>query len=82
VGVIPAYTRSFCGTCNRLRITAKGTLKTCLYSADGFSLKEALSLHDDQAIAEIIRREVSHKAVDGLAASSRTISTSMAEIGG
>ena len=82
VGVIPAYTRSFCGTCNRLRITAKGTLKTCLYSADGFSLKEALALHDDQAIAEIIRREVSYKAVDGIAASSQTISPSMAEIGG
>jgi cyclic pyranopterin phosphate synthase len=31
VGVIAAFSRTFCGTCNRIRITAQGTLKTCLY---------------------------------------------------
>ncbi len=31
VGVIAAYSRTFCGTCNRIRLTATGTLKTCLY---------------------------------------------------
>lgn len=82
VGVIPAYTRSFCGSCNRLRVTAKGTLKTCLYSADGYSLKEALANESDEVIAEIIQHQISHKAIDGIAASSQTISTSMAEIGG
>lgn len=82
IGVIPAYTRSFCGSCNRLRVTAKGTLKTCLYSADGYSLKEALATEEDGVIAEIIKNQISHKAIDGIAASSQTISTSMAEIGG
>ncbi|MEJ7660110.1 MAG: hypothetical protein WKG07_11070 [Hymenobacter sp.] len=31
VGIIAAYSRTFCGTCNRLRLTAEGGLKTCLY---------------------------------------------------
>ena len=31
VGIIPAFTRSFCGTCNRLRIDPKGNIQTCLY---------------------------------------------------
>lgn len=35
IGIIAAYTRSFCGSCNRLRITPAGTLRTCLYEASG-----------------------------------------------
>ena len=31
VGIIAAYSRTFCGTCNRLRMTAEGGIKTCLY---------------------------------------------------
>lgn len=31
VGVIAAFSRTFCGTCNRIRVTAQGVLKTCLY---------------------------------------------------
>src|SRR5258707_282879 len=31
VGIIAAYSRTFCGTCNRVRITPVGELKTCLY---------------------------------------------------
>jgi cyclic pyranopterin phosphate synthase len=34
--------RNFCGTCNRLRITADGKLKVCLFGEEGFSFKEAL----------------------------------------
>ncbi|WP_022825515.1 GTP 3',8-cyclase MoaA [Hymenobacter norwichensis] len=31
IGIIAAYSRTFCGTCNRIRLTAEGGLKTCLY---------------------------------------------------
>ncbi len=31
IGVIAAFSRTFCGTCNRIRVTAQGVLKTCLY---------------------------------------------------
>ena len=38
VGIIPAYSRSLCGTCNRLRLTPKGTMLNCLYSTKGIEL--------------------------------------------
>lgn len=38
VGIIPAYSRSLCGSCNRLRLTPKGTLLNCLYSTKGLEL--------------------------------------------
>jgi molybdenum cofactor biosynthesis protein A len=38
VGIIPAYSRSLCGSCNRLRLTPKGTMLNCLYSTKGLEL--------------------------------------------
>ncbi len=38
VGIIPAYSRSLCGTCDRLRVTPKGTMLNCLYSTKGLEL--------------------------------------------
>jgi len=35
LGVIPAYTRSLCASCNRIRLTPKGELLTCLYAQTG-----------------------------------------------
>ncbi len=42
VGVIAAYTRSFCGTCNRIRITPQGGLKTCLYDSGIFNVRDMM----------------------------------------
>ena len=42
VGVIAAYTRSFCGSCNRIRITPRGMLKTCLYDSGVFNIKDMI----------------------------------------
>lgn len=39
VGVIPSVTEPFCSTCNRLRITADGALRTCLFSLEELDLK-------------------------------------------
>ena len=39
VGLISPVSAHFCGTCNRLRLTADGKLKPCLHSADEYSLK-------------------------------------------
>lgn len=33
-GVIPSFSRTFCGTCDRLRISATGAIRTCLYGKD------------------------------------------------
>ncbi|MEM7103002.1 MAG: GTP 3',8-cyclase MoaA [Bacteroidota bacterium] len=42
IGIIPAFSRTFCGTCNRIRITPKGVLKTCLYDDGVFDLRGLL----------------------------------------
>lgn len=42
VGIIAAYSRSFCGSCNRIRITPQGSLKTCLYGDGVLNLKELM----------------------------------------
>ena len=42
VGFITSMSEHFCGTCNRLRITADGKLKVCLFGRDEFDLKVVL----------------------------------------
>lgn len=42
IGVIAAYSRTFCGTCNRIRITPQGELKTCLYDDGVLNLKDLM----------------------------------------
>jgi molybdenum cofactor biosynthesis protein A len=39
IGIIAAFSRTFCGTCNRIRITAQGELKTCLYDDGVLNIK-------------------------------------------
>lgn len=42
VGVIAAFSRTFCGTCNRIRVTAQGILKTCLYDDGVMNIRDLL----------------------------------------
>lgn len=42
VGIIAPVTRPFCGACSRLRITADGKIRPCLFSLDEVDLREAL----------------------------------------
>lgn len=42
VGFISSMTQHFCATCNRLRLTADGHLKVCLFGAAEVSLRERL----------------------------------------
>lgn len=85
VGVIAAYTRSFCGTCNRLRVTPQGGLKTCLYGSSALNVKDLMrDGHDDVTIQGIILRSIHQRAKDGHEAEMlrNGITESMAEIGG
>jgi cyclic pyranopterin phosphate synthase len=59
VGIIASVTRPFCGTCDRLRITADGQLRNCLFARDETDLRAVLrddSLDDAARRAEIRRR--------------------------
>lgn len=86
VGIIAAFSRTFCGTCNRIRITAQGTLKTCLYDDGVLNLRDLLR----KGISDIELREVffnafQHRPKDGYEAEqNRTslVTESMTTIGG
>eukprot|EP00054_Salpingoeca_dolichothecata_P007056 m.41253 g.41253 ORF g.41253 m.41253 type:complete len:80 (+) comp16838_c0_seq5:93-332(+) len=52
----------FCGTCNRLRLTADGNLKVCLFGAAEVSLRDALRNNTSQEdLLEIIGAAVHKK---------------------
>ncbi|GMU78725.1 MAG: cyclic pyranopterin monophosphate synthase [Acidimicrobiia bacterium] len=57
VGVIPSVTAPFCGSCDRVRITADGKFRTCLFALDEFDLRSLLrdGGSDDDLAAEISR---------------------------
>lgn len=86
VGIIAAYSRTFCGTCNRIRLTPKGILKTCLYDKGTFNLKNILRAGaTDLQLLRAVKEAIGLKAVDGVAAEaerSSGITESMASIGG
>jgi len=59
VGIIASVTRPFCAACDRLRLTADGQLRNCLFARDELDLRIALrdeSLSPDQVRAEVERR--------------------------
>lgn len=42
VGIIAAYSRTFCGSCNRVRVTPQGVLKTCLYDEGVLNIRDLM----------------------------------------
>jgi cyclic pyranopterin phosphate synthase len=57
VGVIPSVTKPFCGDCDRVRLTAEGQLRTCLFETREFDLRGIVrgGGTDDDLAAEIVR---------------------------
>ncbi|XP_041353494.1 molybdenum cofactor biosynthesis protein 1-like isoform X2 [Gigantopelta aegis] len=61
-GFITSMSEHFCGTCNRLRITADGNLKVCLHGNAEVSLRDALrSGTDEEEMLNIIGAAVKRK---------------------
>ena len=59
IGLVASVTRPFCGTCDRLRITADGAIRNCLFSDDEISVRQLLrSGGEDREIALALRRAV------------------------
>jgi cyclic pyranopterin phosphate synthase len=62
VGFINPVSEPFCSTCDRIRLTADGQLRTCLFATEETDLRAVLrSGDDDEAIARTIREAVWHK---------------------
>ena len=87
IGIIASYSRTFCGSCDRLRITPTGDVKTCLYDNGRMSIKVILRAGaTDQQILASITSCINHRAKDGWEAeklrTGNPINESMATIGG
>jgi molybdenum cofactor biosynthesis enzyme MoaA len=86
VGIIAAYSRTFCGTCNRLRITPQGMIRTCLYDEGIFNIRDLMRKGaTDQQLKEAVTQAVRQKAKDGFEAEKQRwnhITESMSTIGG
>jgi cyclic pyranopterin phosphate synthase len=62
IGFISAISHGFCETCNRIRLTSDGFLKTCLYYSESADLKQILRHGgSDDALGEAIRAAVEKK---------------------
>jgi molybdenum cofactor biosynthesis protein A len=88
VGIIAAFSRTFCGTCNRIRVTAQGTLKTCLYDDGVLNIKQCFREGiSDATLQEKLIHAFRHRAVDGFEAETnrkdhQSAHESMSTIGG
>jgi cyclic pyranopterin phosphate synthase len=86
LGFINPVSQPFCGTCNRIRLTADGQIRTCLFSIDEWDLRGPLRAGaDDEAIADVLveavrHKELKHKINEGPAF--QRASRSMSQIGG
>lgn len=79
IGVITPMTHTYCETCNRVRLTADGRLRTCLFGDDEVDLRSAL--RRGEPLAPLVRVALANKPrqhallqlrVGGLAALSQT----------
>ncbi|UHQ18386.1 GTP 3',8-cyclase MoaA [Lysobacter sp. KIS68-7] len=61
IGFVSSVTAPFCGDCHRARVSADGTLYTCLFAAEGRSLREALQQGED-ALVETVAQAWSRRA--------------------
>lgn len=88
VGIIAAYSRTFCGSCNRIRITPQGMLKTCLYDDGVFNIRDIMRAGaTNQQLKATFKEALGNRAKDGFEAEQRRkfgipASESMSTIGG
>jgi cyclic pyranopterin phosphate synthase len=64
VGFIGSVSDHFCGECNRLRLTADGRLKNCLFSSDEMDVRPALQTRDEEGVLALIRESLASKTFD------------------
>jgi cyclic pyranopterin phosphate synthase len=86
-GIIPSFSRTFCGSCNRLRITAKGDVITCLYGKPKTNVRDLVRSQDsEEKIQEAIIKVIGSRTKTGFEAQEEhrasIFENSMTSIGG
>ena len=80
-GIIAPYSKDFCRSCNRLRITSRGDLRLCLFGNTGISIRHLLQKDDqieelqDLIIAQIKFKKESHYLELGETGLTKNLST-------
>ncbi len=83
LGFISSVSDHHCPTCNRLRLTAAGRLRPCLFAAPELDLKGPLRQGaSDEALAQLFREAIHVKGCISPASPSRRPSRAMVSIGG
>ena len=87
VGIIPAFTRTICNDCNRIRITSTGTFKNCLFDDGVFNLRDFIrNGASNEDLKELFLSLVKEKPENGFVAEANrkkgNVSESMSTIGG
>lgn len=84
IGIIAPYSRDFCAGCNRLRVTASGDLRLCLFGEFGIPLRPLLQSDDqlDELTATLHAQLGLKKAGHGLHEGRTGLTPHLASIGG
>ena len=86
VGIIPAFTRTICNDCNRIRITSTGTFKNCLFDDGVFNLRDFIrNGASNEDLKALFLSLVKDKPENGFIAEANrkgNVSESMSTIGG
>jgi cyclic pyranopterin phosphate synthase len=62
IGVVASVTQAFCSTCDRVRLTAEGKFRNCLFALEEYDLRGALrSGASDDELSAIVERAVGEK---------------------
>ncbi len=68
IGLIAPVTQAFCGHCSRIRLTADGRMRTCLFSKEDHNLRGLLRANAaDEEIVEWVEAKVMEKEEEGTA---------------
>ncbi|PHQ57177.1 MAG: GTP 3',8-cyclase MoaA [Lutibacter sp.] len=85
-GIIPAFTRTICNDCNRIRITATGMFKNCLFDGGVFNVRDFIrDGASDDDLKELFISTVQNKPKNGFVAEASRgsdVTESMSTIGG
>lgn len=85
-GIIPAFTRTICNDCDRIRITSTGLFKNCLFDGGVFNVRDFIrNGASDDELKQLFIDTVHHKPENGFvaeAARGNAVSESMSTIGG
>jgi len=84
IGLIMPYSKDFCKSCNRLRVSSLGRLHLCLFGEEGVDLRDLLSSPDDKEFlkSRILNSLQDKKQSHYLQSGITGITTHLASIGG